>query len=97
MPDGPAYQTGKLHVGDRIQSVNGISFENITHADAVHALNAYDKLLVCTVTIRISQHNPQSTASFPLGHLWADLFLRASPLELIMQYSYCWGAQGSIS
>ena len=53
IPGGPAAATGKLRMGDRILSVNGIEIKNASHQDAVAAL------LVKTDRMKLKvQHDP---------------------------------------
>ncbi|KAL8570734.1 hypothetical protein ACOMHN_039168 [Nucella lapillus] len=39
-PDGPAARSGKLRVGDKILTINGVSTDGMGHADAVQLLKA---------------------------------------------------------
>ena len=38
---GPAHKSGKVHVGDAILEVNGVSFETLSHAAAIQTMKGF--------------------------------------------------------
>ncbi len=40
-PAGPAHKSGKIHPGDTILEANGVSFEDLTHDEAIKTMKSF--------------------------------------------------------
>jgi hypothetical protein len=69
-PNGTAAKDGRLQVGDRLVSVNGVNLLNMAHAAVLQALNEARKEVVLAIW-RDPHHNLASSSMHSLGSNWS--------------------------